>query len=126
MAGAVLITGAADAHGMYADGPVRDQLAHIRQVCETVVRLRPGEAHFDACVASLSGSLFDARRAQRPMEPAGDVQAPYAAVGSSFDAVRHREEQACVRAGLVPSSGAFPDCVANLQAVLQWLDFPDN
>lgn len=147
-----------------ANDPARGEIAQARQVCETVVRVRPGEAHFDACVSSLTDSLNDARRdravmrarndcfarglgpnspdlnlcllqaanarspnAQNAMAGARqDAEAPESYVPTSFDAVFHREQQACVRLGFDPAFGAFSNCVANLQAKLQRLDSPDN
>src|SRR6201986_883404 len=41
-----------------------DQLARVQQICETTVRLRPGESHFNGCVAGLSESLASAARAE--------------------------------------------------------------
>jgi hypothetical protein len=45
---------------------------------------------------------------------------------ASFDAVLHREREACARLGIDPNSGAFVGCVSSLQGQLQSIDFPSN
>ena len=119
---------AANAWGTYgnANGPARDGLAQVQQVCETVVRLRPGEVHFDACVSSLAGSLRDMKPEHGAMPAIEVAETPESYAGTSFTAVRHREEQACARVGFNPAFGAFSSCVADLQASLQWYDTPNN
>src|ERR1700691_2371608 len=96
IAGAMLMAStAANAQGAYgnANGPARDGLVQVRQVCETIVRLRPGEAHFDACVSSLADSLNEARRDRVVVQPVVNVEGPESYAGTSFDAVHHREQQ---------------------------------
>jgi hypothetical protein len=129
IAGAMLMAStAANAQGAYgnANYPARDGFGHVRQICETVVRLRPGEAHFDACVSSLVESIQSTRPDHRVMQQVVNAEVPEPYVGTSFDAVHYREQQACARLGFDPAFGAFSNCVANLQANVERLDFPNN
>ena len=129
IAGAMLMAStAADAGGTYgnANSPARDGLVQVQQVCQAVVRLRPGEAHFDACVSSLADSLNEARRDRIAVQPVVNAEGPESYVGTSFDAVHHREQQACVRLGFDPAFGIFSNCVADLQFALQRLDVPEG
>jgi len=53
----------------------------------------------------------------------GMKQYSEAGVSTSFDAVFHREQQACAQLGLDPAFGTFDSCVASLQGTLQRTDF---
>jgi hypothetical protein len=73
--GAILMAGtAAQAQSVYgnANDPAMGEIAEARQVCETVVRVRPGGALFNSCVSSLEGSLQDARRDRAVMQARND------------------------------------------------------
>jgi hypothetical protein len=129
IAGAMLVAAtAASAQGANgnANYPARDELAQAQQVCETVIHFRPGEARFDACVSSLVVSLSSVNRDHAAIQAIGNAEDPETYVGTSFDAVFHREQQACAHLGFDPAFSAFTNCVGNLQANLEWLDFPNS
>jgi hypothetical protein len=167
--GVLILTGfTANAQAMsnMSDNPTSGQLARARQICESVIRVRPGEEHFTGCVSSLTGSLQnvsrvhavvqarnacfaeglkpdstdlslcllqadDARPAAEAASPPGMAntteiemkQSSEADVSTSFDAVFHREQQACAQLGLDAAFGTFDSCVASLQGTLQRIDF---
>jgi hypothetical protein len=162
--GALALTGvAANAQAMSntSDNPTSGQLAQARQICESVIRVQPGEEHFAGCVSSLTGSLQSVRHVHAvvqarnacfaeglkpdsadlslcllradgatasPSEMAntmeiGMKQSSEPDVSTSFDAVFHREQQACAQLGLDPALGSFDSCVASLQDTLQRIDF---
>jgi len=51
------IVAQAQASSDFNNGPTPNQLAQARQICESIMRVRPGEEHFDGCVSSLTDSL---------------------------------------------------------------------
>jgi len=162
--GVLALTGAAanaQAMSNTSDNPTSGQLAQARQICESVIRVQPGEEHFAGCVSSLTGSLQSAGRIRAvvqarnacfaeglkpdsadlslcllradgatasPSEMANTIeigmkQSSEAEVSTSFDAVFHREQQACAQLGIDPAFGTFDSCVASLQDTLQRIDF---
>jgi hypothetical protein len=109
-----------------------DQFAPAGQICQTVVRVKRGEAHYAACVSSLSDtpqSAGDVRAVRRDVAigNAADMQAPKA-TRSYFYASPHevfrRVQLSCARLGFDPANGAFTNCDGNLAAALNAIDAP--
>lgn len=59
-----------------------NQLSQVGTICETVVGVRRGEEHYDACVESLSGSLRNADDGRAMLEARGYCGAKGYAPGS--------------------------------------------
>ena len=100
-------------------------IARVTEVCERVLRVRPGDLHFYSCIDSLSHSLrSDGRSAGgAPMsaEAPGGAASYYAA--SSKVAIR-REQIACAAVGFEESAPGFTACVADLGESLRAADDP--
>jgi hypothetical protein len=141
------------------------------QICQSIIRVQPGESQFDGCVSSLTDSLESARgeravvqarhacfaqglrsgsadlslcllRAADTKPGPGAIELPAIAsvtVGimddpqssKSYFAVSpdtkfRRDQQACARLGFDPAFGAFANCVADLQGMLQAIDAPEG
>ncbi len=101
-----------------------DPGTRVRQICETVLRVSPGEAAFEACVGGLTDSLSVGSRdpAAQPIPIADDPDA-----GRSYYTVTngtrfHREQLACAQLGF--DTTAYTSCVMNLSATLEALDHP--
>lgn len=126
MAAGLLIATLALPEGAQSSVPVNatDQGVRVRQICETVLRVSPGEAAFEACVGGLMNSLSVGRHdlAARPIPIADDPDA-----GRSYYTVTngtrfHREQLACAQLGF--DATAYTSCVMNLSATLEALDHP--
>lgn len=65
-----------------------DQVAGISSICRTVMRLQPGEEHFQDCLESLTASAADLDRGGAMQAARGD----------------------CIRRGLTPESPGFGEC----------------
>jgi hypothetical protein len=105
-----------------------DQHARVTRVCETVLRVHPGEQHYDGCVESLSDTLGTVGRAQSAQSPRGS---PAGASSTSYfyasvDEIHRREQLSCARLGFDPAAGAFASCVAGLAGTLAAIDMPLN
>ncbi len=99
--------------------------SQVGRLCASVIRLSPGEAQYEGCVASLSAS----QRTFAPMQAAPSASAEAPGRGRSYfyassDEVFRREQQSCARLGLDPAGGAFSSCVADLAATLAAIDTP--
>jgi hypothetical protein len=100
----------------------------VGQVCRGVMRLEPGETHFDGCVSSLSDSLgrFSEPKAAAVtpavLENASEARKSWFYV--AFKERRRREQQSCALLGFDPASRAFDSCVANLAGTLAAADNP--
>jgi hypothetical protein len=70
-------------------GPTADQLAQVGRICQSVVRIRPGEAQYVGCVSSLSDSL-------QSLEQGRALQ---------------QARAACLGKGLGPDSPDWGDCI---------------
>jgi hypothetical protein len=132
-----------------------DQLAQVRQLCETNLHLQAGESHFDGCVAGLSESLASVNRANSirgareacfkawPAAGSPDLAEclldasegrPGSVTGASGKTysrtspqnIRRGEQLACAQLGFDPISGAFQGCLANLGSALDAVDRPSN
>jgi hypothetical protein len=128
--------------------PPTEQSVQLAQICQTIVRVRRGEAHYDACVSSLSDSLQSVSH-DRTVREARDgclgkgLQPGSAGLaecvlqssdekptpsGSYFYASPHevfrRVQLSCARLGFDPANGAFTNCVANLATALNAIDAP--
>lgn len=129
--------------------PSPEQFAQVGQVCQSIVRVRRGEAHYDACVSSLSDSLQSASHdrmvrelsegcIEKGLAPGGAGLAECVlqssgekptSSGSYFYAspyeVSRRVRLSCARLGFDPANGAFTNCVASLAAALNPVDEPE-
>jgi hypothetical protein len=99
-----------------------DQSGRVRQICETVLRVNPGDAVFGACVDGLLDSLSVGRHAAQPIPIAEDPDAGRSYYAVSNSARFHREQLACAQLGF--DAGAFTSCVMNLSGTLQAIDHP--
>jgi len=86
--------------------------------------LRPGTPDLAECTLRTSETT-------PPPAPAYSARPVSNVGGSSYFATSHadnfkREQLACARVGLDPTTGAFSDCVANLQGALFAADNPPN
>jgi hypothetical protein len=94
--------------------------------------LKPHSADLSLCLlkADDTNSSTDMDRSSDESGIAASGLSYPEAVGSytsvSFDAVFHREKEACARLGIDPDSGAFVGCVSSLQDQLQKLDSPSS
>ena len=123
---------------------VSKQGASPRQICHDVMRLSPGEALYEGCVASLEefrrsaaadpagglspGACF-AGRASRGNADIKMCEAPGTSVSfyaASFDTKIDRERRACALLGLAPRGVAFTRCVSNLQDSVDTAGEPDG
>ena len=128
-----------------------DQLARVQRLCETNLHLRPGEAHFEGCVAGLSDAVAGASRADAVLGAretcfetwssgtpelaeclldasdgpgsASTVSSKSYFRASQSDIVRG-EKLSCARLGFDPISGAFEGCVASLAGAMDAVDRP--
>jgi hypothetical protein len=135
-----------------ADAPGADagQDASVAEICQTVVRIEPGGAQYEACVLSLADSLRSLGRdramrqaridcldkglrpdsrglAERTLQLTGagpTSSRSYFYVSQSE--VYRREQLSCIRLGFDPADGAFADCVANLDGGLFAADNPSQ
>jgi hypothetical protein len=124
-----------------------DQLAQVQQLCQTNLHLRPGETHFEGCVAGLSDALADASRTDAVLSAreacfnthspgTSDLveclltasDGPSTAISSksyfraSPDDIARGEKLSCAKLGFDPISGAFEGCVADLAGALDAVD----
>ena len=107
-----------------------DQLARVGEICQSVLRVSPGEQHFVGCVESLSQSARSAGEVHVASSlsdaSSGPVErkssASYFAVSTAE--VRRRVQLSCVRLGLDPTGVDYPSCVANLAGTMQGFDLP--
>jgi hypothetical protein len=102
-------------------------MARVDRACETIVGTEPGEAHHNACVASLSGSVERLGLSNASYEQGG-VQAR--SNGSYFQGspqeLHRREQQACASVGFDPANRSYESCVADLASSLFAIDHPLN
>jgi hypothetical protein len=112
------------------NNPPTDQSSRLGQICKTVIRVRRGEAHYAACVSSLSQSLRsvshygDVRQGLAAWND-GDVEEPRSSTSyfyASPHEVSRRVQFSCARSGFDPADGAFANCVANLASALDAAD----
>ena len=101
--------------------PSPEQIAFIRDTCTSVTGIQPGIFPFDACVDSLSGILSG----QKPNSMVskvmpGQLGKEKSYFESNFDERRQKRENSCARLGIVPGVPGFGDCVARLNAALQY------
>ena len=126
MAAGLLIAALALPEDAQSSIPVNasDQGGRVRQICETVLRVNPGEAVFDACVGGLEDSLMVGRHdpAAQPIPIAEDPDAGRSYYAVSNGARFHREQLACAQLGF--DATAFTSCVMNLSGTLQAIDHP--
>src|ERR1700749_4678848 len=113
MAAGLLVAALALPDGAQSSIPGTDapQGAHVRHICETILRVSPGEADFDGCVSGLVDALAVGRhdRGTQPIPIASDPDA-----GRSYYAVSngtrfHRDQLACAQLGF--DASAFTSCV---------------
>jgi hypothetical protein len=106
--------------------------ARVDAICRSELGATPGEAHYAACVASLSQSLNDLERARSLAEArTGDRTDADARPVRSYMSVspteaHRREERACAMIGYDPAANGFGRCVAGLQTSLFMADNPLN
>jgi hypothetical protein len=94
-------------------------------VCSSIMRLSPNEAHFRACVDSLSRDAAGARPALELASltaPGGQTEF----LSATARVRRQREQLACAMAGLDEGTPAYQACVADLAAAMFALDNPQN
>jgi hypothetical protein len=113
----------------------KSDLAPIAQICERVVRVAPGEAHYNACVAALAESR-PARSVSQGDASFGRVVAASdrtdAVVGgpsyfyaSPRESVR-RNRVACAQLGVQPVGPDMERCVVLLTSALAAADNPQD
>jgi hypothetical protein len=126
MAAGLLIATLALPEGAQSSIPVdsTDQGTRVRHICETVLRVSPGDAAFDACISGLLDSLNVGRHdaAAHPIPIADDPDAGRSYYAVSNGARFHREQLVCAQLGF--DAGAFTSCVMNLSGTLQAVDHP--
>jgi hypothetical protein len=94
--------------------------------------LKPRSADLSLCLLKADDTTSGAGADRLPNESgmaASGMEHPEIAgsyTRASFDAVLHREREACARLGIDPNSGAFVSCVSSLQDQLQRLEFFSN
>jgi hypothetical protein len=100
------------------------QGAHVRQICETILRVSPGEADFDGCVSGLLDALSVGRHdpGALPIPIADDPDAGVSYYAVSNNTRFHRDQLACAQLGF--DAGSFTSCVMNLSGTLQAIDHP--
>jgi hypothetical protein len=84
---AAVAGGGAAARPYNPDNLAADLAAHVGQVCQSIIRVQPGEEHYDSCVESLSDSLQSSGAGRAVSQARGDCLAKGFAQGSSALAV---------------------------------------
>jgi hypothetical protein len=147
---AAILAGSATAGTFNPSNLATAELSRIGQICETVIRVQPGDEHYVGCVESLSDSVQSARQDRVVQQPSEDCLdrgfksgspdlarcAPESAEAqarsstsyyyASRDDVFRREQLSCVRLGVDPVGGAFSSCVASLAGTLETIDMPPD
>jgi hypothetical protein len=150
MAGAIALASVAvyaRAGAANPDNPAADPVVGVGEICQTTIRLQPGDAQYESCVLSLADSLRSLagdhalREAQISCLDKGSTPdsglAECASPSTDADprssksyfyvsqrVVSGREQLSCVRLGLKPGDSAFANCVANLDGRLFAADNP--
>jgi hypothetical protein len=94
--------------------------------------LKPGSSDLAVCLLQAADATpsSDMMNATVQVSRLIDIGEGPTSAGSDFSASFHtvlqREQQACARLGFDPAFGAFANCVADLQDVLQRTDFSAN
>lgn len=122
---AVLATcGATGAQAEYLLRAAPEEAALARNICSDVMRIQQGFVPFDACVESLSGTLrqksasvMDSKGTPTSYAITRPEQTSYSE--SNPEERRRKEEYACVHLGILPGSGSFGQCVAQLDSALR-------
>jgi hypothetical protein len=85
------------------DSPDRATIqgARVRQICETILRVQPGEADFNGCVSGLTDSLGVGNHddAAQTIQIAADPDASRSYYAVSNGDRFHREQLACAQLG---------------------------
>jgi hypothetical protein len=114
-----------------AANPDAGQATSVAEICQTIIRLEPGGAQYEACVLSLAGSQRSlgrdraVRQAQVALESSG--AAPTSSRSYFYASEREvfrREQLSCARLGFEPDDGALANCVADLDGRLFEADNP--
>jgi len=113
----------------------KSDLAPIAQICTRVVRVMPGEAHYNACVAALAETRATASVAQgdaslgrvvaasdRTDAVAGGPSYFYASPRASL----RRNRIACAQLGVQPAGPDMERCVVVLTSALAAADNPED
>ena len=110
-------------------------LAPIAQICERVVRVTPGEAHYNACVAALAETRATASVSQGDASlgriVAASDRTEAVAGGPSYfyasprESVR-RNRIACAQLGVQPAGPDMERCVVLLTSALAAADNPED
>jgi hypothetical protein len=93
--------------------------------------LKPGSSDLALCLLQAAKASSVPGAADPSDEPTasaeqGDQTASSYTLTSSLGTVSDKEQQACARTGFDPAFGAFANCVADLQSVLQNIDMQAN
>jgi hypothetical protein len=125
MAAAIALASVAVCARADTANPNAGQAAGVAEICQTVIRLEPGGAQYEACVLSLADSLRSlghdhaTQRAQVALQSTGGTPASSRSYFyASEREVYRREQVSCIRLGFDPMDGAFATCVANLDGRL--------
>ncbi len=148
MAAAIALASIAHCARADAVNPDAAQPADVGEICQTVIRLEPGGAQYEACVLSLAGSQRGlgrdpaVRQAQfhcldNGLKPdsRGFAECTLQSTGAASTASRsyfyasqrevyRREQLSCVRLGFETTDSAFADCVTHLDGRLFAADNP--
>jgi len=100
-----------------------DQVARIGEVCQSVIGVQPGEAHYVACVVSLTGSANGLGHGHA-LTQARETLAPKSYFYASPRDVRQRVEMSCAQLGFEAGSDGLARCAAGLRASLFAADNP--
>lgn len=87
--------------------------------------LQPGSPELSLCLLNASAVNPESSTANPLIGGSGDPSSAPKAILELGD-LTDREQQACARTGFDPAFGAFANCVANLQGVLQITEIPAN
>jgi hypothetical protein len=104
--------------------------AFARNICNDVLRIKPGFVPFDACVESLAQTLTE--KSSTPMAST-ETAASYAVrppertsySESNPEERRRKEEYACTQLGIAPGMAGFGQCVAQLDSALRSTEHSD-
>jgi hypothetical protein len=125
MAGAIALASVAAGARANAAIPDAGQAASVAEICQTIIRLEPGGAQYEACVLSLAASqrsLGRDRVAQEARIALHSTDGTATSSRSYFYAsereVFRREQLSCARLGFDRGDGAFATCVADLDGRL--------
>jgi hypothetical protein len=121
---------ATSAQAEYRARASSEQSAFARDICNDVLRIKPGFVPFDACAESLAQTLME--KSSAPMASPGTA-ASYAISPpertsyseSNPEERRRKEEYACTRLGIAPGMTGFGQCVAQLDSALRSTEHSD-